>query len=192
MGLGIRTRMNNLGRIWRSWFAGQYLVASIGTGCDLKPGCIFECGKPNPDQNYKGIILDNDITIARGVVLTTDSYLPESGITIGDGTSISRNSLIYGGGGVTIGKNVLIAPMVGIWSGGHEFKGASGPVKNQNITLGPIVIGDGAWIGIGAIILANVTIGEGAVIGAGSVVTRDIPPYAIAVGNPAQVMKMRE
>ena len=53
----------------------------------------------------------------------------------------------------------------------------------------PIVIKDGAHVGIGAIIMPGVTIGEGAVIGAGAVVTKDIPPYCVAVGAPAKVIK---
>ena len=56
----------------------------------------------------------------------------------------------------------------------------------------PIVIKDGAHIGIGSIIMPGVTIGEGAVIGAGSVVTRDIPPHCVAVGAPAKVIKTFE
>jgi len=54
---------------------------------------------------------------------------------------------------------------------------------------GKVIIKDGAHIGIGAIILPNVTIGEGAVIGAGSIVTKDVPPYSLAVGIPAKVIK---
>jgi len=54
---------------------------------------------------------------------------------------------------------------------------------------GKVVIKDGAHIGIGAIIMPGVTIGEGAVIGAGAVVTSDIPPYSVAVGIPAKVIK---
>jgi len=53
----------------------------------------------------------------------------------------------------------------------------------------PLLISKGVWIGTGAIILKGVTIGEGAVIGAGSVVTKDVPPYTIAAGNPARVIK---
>jgi carbonic anhydrase/acetyltransferase-like protein (isoleucine patch superfamily) len=47
------------------------------------------------------------------------------------------------------------------------------------------------WIGARCIVLSGVTIGNGAVLGAGSIVTRDIPPYAIAVGNPARTMRYR-
>jgi acetyltransferase-like isoleucine patch superfamily enzyme len=54
-----------------------------------------------------------------------------------------------------------------------------------------IIVGNDCWIGNGAILLQGVTIGDGAVIGAGSVVTKDVPPYAIAVGNPARVVKYR-
>ncbi len=57
---------------------------------------------------------------------------------------------------------------------------------------GKVVIKDGAHIGIGAIIMPGVTIGEGAVIGAGAVVTKDIPPYALALGVPAKVIKTYE
>jgi phosphonate metabolism protein (transferase hexapeptide repeat family) len=52
-------------------------------------------------------------------------------------------------------------------------------------------LGHDIWIGHGAIILPGVTVGTGAVIGAGSVVTKDIPPYSIAVGVPAKVIKKR-
>lgn len=55
--------------------------------------------------------------------------------------------------------------------------------------VGKVVIKDGAHIGIGAIIMPGVTIGEGAVIGAGAVVTKDIPPYSLAIGIPARVIK---
>ena len=54
-----------------------------------------------------------------------------------------------------------------------------------------VVIEKGAWIGCNVTILKGVTIGTGAVIGAGSLVTKSIPPYAIAVGSPARVVKCR-
>lgn len=56
---------------------------------------------------------------------------------------------------------------------------------------GDMVIGGDVWIGTEAMILPGVTIGAGAIIGARAVVTRDVPPYAIVVGNPAKIVKMR-
>ncbi|WP_308462078.1 CatB-related O-acetyltransferase [Mesorhizobium sp. INR15] len=56
---------------------------------------------------------------------------------------------------------------------------------------GPIRIGNDVWIGRRAIILSGVTIGDGAVIGAGAVVSKDVPPYAVVVGNPAALVRYR-
>ena len=61
----------------------------------------------------------------------------------------------------------------------------------EALSKGKIIVEDDVWIGMNAIILSGVKIGKGAVIGAGSVVSKDIPPYAIAVGNPCKVVKYR-
>lgn len=58
-------------------------------------------------------------------------------------------------------------------------------------TKGEISIGDDVWIGTGAVILSGVKVGQGAIIGAAAVVSRDVPPYAIVVGNPARIVKFR-
>lgn len=56
---------------------------------------------------------------------------------------------------------------------------------------GDVIIGNDVWIGHGALILSGVTIGDGAVIGAGAVVAKDVPPYAVVVGNPARITRLR-
>ncbi|MCI5149018.1 MAG: acyltransferase, partial [Candidatus Electrothrix sp. MAN1_4] len=64
-------------------------------------------------------------------------------------------------------------------------------MEQGTYSRGPIIIGEGSWIGASSTVLDGVRIGKGCVIGAGSVVSRDIPDYAVAVGIPARVMKTR-
>lgn len=63
--------------------------------------------------------------------------------------------------------------------------------KGSASCKGAIIVDDDVWIGESAIIMAGVHIGRGAVIGAGAVVTKDVPPYAVAVGTPAKIVKYR-
>lgn len=74
----------------------------------------------------------------------------------------------------------------------NDFKKYNNKVYNKNwknVSSASIVIGDKVWIGFDVTILKGVTIGEGAIIGAKSVVTRNIPPWSVAAGNPAKVIK---
>lgn len=112
-------------------------------------------------------------------------------ICIGDNVSINRNCSIYGSYynkdiRIIIGNNVALGPEIIIFAASHNYHDLGLPDYGKSV-----YIGDFVWIGGGAIILPGVSIGEGAVIGAGSVVTKDIPPWSIAVGNPAKVIKKR-
>jgi galactoside O-acetyltransferase len=59
----------------------------------------------------------------------------------------------------------------------------------SKVATAPIRICDSAWLGFDVVVLKGVTIGEGAIVGARSVVTKDVPPWTIAAGNPARVVK---
>lgn len=88
---------------------------------------------------------------------------------------------------VYIGKQVLFGPNVSIFTAAHPI---DAQLRRADWEFAKtIVIGDGVWIGGGAIINPGVTIGENSVIGAGSVVTRDIPANVVAVGNPCRVIR---
>ena len=92
---------------------------------------------------------------------------------------------------IVIGSNVQIAPNCSLLSFDHCFRPGELISKQPLQTKGGIVVGDDVWLGSSVIVLDGVKIGRGAVIGAGSVVTHDIPDEAIAVGNPARVIKYR-
>jgi len=113
-------------------------------------------------------------------------------ITIGPETWIQpRCQLNAYVGSIHIGRGVDIAPNCALYSYDHGI--AQGKtIREQPLhSKGDILICDHAWLGVGVTVLSGTRIGEGAVIGAGSVVTKDIPDGAVAVGNPARVVKMR-
>ncbi len=108
-------------------------------------------------------------------------------ITIGDDTFINYDLMALDVAPVTIGRRVMIAPRVSIYTAGHPVHPDS---RNSGYEYGQsVTIEDDVWIGGSVVILPGVTIGRGAVIGGGSVVTKDIPPMVIAVGSPCRVVR---
>jgi len=112
-------------------------------------------------------------------------------VTVGNFCSIARNCTIQEFNHITdrctsyyIFRNLLDAAdrQECIWAG---------PEDKDITSNGPITVGNDVWIGAQVVILSGVTIGDGAVIAANSTVTKDIPPYAIAGGTPAKVLKSR-
>lgn len=94
---------------------------------------------------------------------------------------------------ISIGNNVLIGSNVMIMDHSHG-KNEYGemklhPSKRQLYSKGPVIIGCNCWLGENVVVLPNVSIGDFSVIGANAVVTKDIPPFSVAVGNPAKVVK---
>ena len=109
---------------------------------------------------------------------------------LGDYSGIGENCILNGP--VTIGKNVIMGPECVFFTKNHMFSRTDIPIRLQGYTeTKPIIIEDDVWIGQRVIVLPGVHIGEGSIIGAGSVVTKDIPPFVVAAGNPARIVKHR-
>jgi maltose O-acetyltransferase len=124
-------------------------------------------------------------------------------IEIGDNCIFGRNVNINSGlsFGVYIGNYVAIADGTYLRSENHRFDRLDIPIQHQghdsneiefNNNSYSVVIEDDVWIGARVILLSGAHIGEGSVISAGSVVSNKIPPYSIAVGNPARVVANRK
>lgn len=156
------------------------------------------------------ITMGDNVVVERGVRLWVDtegsyisigenSYLSshcvlntfDGWIEMGSNCTVNSYAILYGHGGLLIGNDVRIAPQVMIMSTNHIYEDPQVPIWKQGIRAKGIKIEDDVWLGAGSIVLDGVTIGKGSVIGAGAVVTKDLPPYSVAVGVPARVIKKR-
>ncbi|MCH5228535.1 MAG: acyltransferase [Muribaculaceae bacterium] len=141
--------------------------------------------------NPKNIYLGNNVRIGRLSRLCSYKVGDNYGkIIIKDNCYIVDFLTILAGSDIIIEENNLIASYVGIFSENHSMDPLSKlKYGHQPLTGAPVTIKRNCWIGEKVLILPGVTIGEYSIIGAGSVVNKNIPPYSIAVGNPAKVIK---
>jgi len=112
----------------------------------------------------------------------------EMRIRIGDRNYFNRNLMIDACGLVEVGSDNLFGPDVYITDSNHTF-GPEVTPKDAAMKVGRVAIGNGCWIGAGAIILSGVTIGDGCVIGAGAVVTRSVETGSVVAGVPARPLR---
>lgn len=113
-------------------------------------------------------------------------------VEIGDNSGIGVDCHVPAN--IRIGKDVMMGPEVLIigWNQNHRFDDVAIPMRLQGREDGlPVVIEDDVWLGARVIVLPGIRIGRGAVIGAGAVVAKDVPPFALCVGNPARIIKFR-
>lgn len=156
--------------------------------------CVFSSGVIVGEDTYA-----RDCTFGKNVHINRRNFLQN--VEFGDYSYTGHNTTIKH---TKIGKFCSISWNVSIGGADHDYSKLSThpfPILSDfgfsNIGGGyssyeePLVIGNDVWIGSGVEIPRGVTIADGAVIGAGSVVTKDIPPYAVAVGNPARVLRKR-
>lgn len=166
------------------WLANRHKRAEVHPSCLISPDA-----KVCPREGR--IAIGEGSMVAAGVLL-------QGNVVMGRNSSIQAycNIVGYGGpdeesGRITIGNGVRIASHTIMIAGNHRFEDGERPIHKQGLRLAPIVIEDDVWIAARVNIVAGVTIGRGSVIAAGAVVTRDIPPYSVAAGVPAVVIKRR-
>ena len=196
---------NKLSEIDRFVRAGEYftidedtlndrLAAGYMNGINDKYAVYYTAKEYSEKQSVEkgtltgiGVAVVNDTSsgYARIIRLYDNSPAAEAGMQVG-GFITAINEIIIGEG-TTTGR------MVTITDNSHGDTTIENMKKNipERILFskGRVCIGKKVWIGDKATILPNVTIGDGAIIGANAVVSKDIPPYCIAAGNPARIIK---
>jgi len=133
------------------------------------------------------IIVSAGVTLSDGVILATYG----GSIEIGPNAYLGPYCVLYGHGGLMIGRNCMIGAHTVVVPANHGFSRTDLPMNAQPLTHEGIAIEDDVWIGAGCQVLDGVRIGHGAIIGAGSVVTGDVDPFSVAVGVPAKVVRSR-
>lgn len=108
-------------------------------------------------------------------------------VRIGEGSRVGVGSVVVGP--VDIGRYVFLGQHVSVQGLIHGYEDVTQDPNLQPLMLRPVKVGDYTHLGTNSTIMAGITIGERCQIGAGSVVTKDIPPYTVAVGNPARAVK---
>ena len=144
---------------------------SIGSNTIIEKGALLRCYNASDNRIGKIFIGDN--------------------VNIGLNCNISSCNRIEIGNGVLTGRNVMINDNShGDTKSRMDLQG--NPINRSVISKGSVIIGDNVWIGENVVILSGVTVGENSIIGANSVVTKDIPPFSIAGGIPAKIIKQYE
>lgn len=174
-------------------FCGQRVVIQHGYQIKAGKNLILEEGVHINALSENGIMLGNNVTIAKYSVLSCTGVIANKGIgiVIGNNSAIGAQSFLGGQGGIKIGDDVIIGPQVKIFSENHNYDKADVLIRKQGESRRGVAIGNNCWIGAGAIILDGVSIATGCVVAAGSVVTKSIPANSIAAGVPARIIKSR-
>lgn len=163
-------------RLWVRLFLNPF-VHSRGKNSIIRRRTRMDIFPFNTFRLGAGSIIEDYTTINNGV----------GDVVIGNNCGIGLNNVIIGP--VKIGNYVMLAQNIVISGLNHGYEDINIPTRLQKVVTRQITIEENVWIGANSVVTAGVSIGKHAVIGAGSVVVKDIPPYCVAAGNPAKLIK---
>jgi acetyltransferase-like isoleucine patch superfamily enzyme len=178
---------------YRSYYWRCRLLNALGfeasqlARAKIHPSCMVDSTTHIDAQN-------GSVTIGEKSTLHPYAMLIANGgnIIAGAGLSVNPYSVLYSGkAGLMIGENVRIAAHAVIIPENHNIDRLDSPIRFQGRSSKGVTIGSDVWIGAGVKILDGAEIGDGCVIGANAVVIGEIPPFSVAVGIPAKVIKSR-
>jgi acetyltransferase-like isoleucine patch superfamily enzyme len=143
--------------------------------------------------NVLQALREGRLQIGRHALLEPNVWITAPGsarVRIGEGTFLNMGVMIAAEHLVEIGDHCMLANGCFVSDSSHRYDDPEKPITWQGFqSKGPTRIGDNCWLGVGVVVTSGVTIGERCVIGANSVVTKDVPPFSIAAGAPAKVIR---
>jgi acetyltransferase-like isoleucine patch superfamily enzyme len=177
-----------LRKLYSFWLRLTYPFASCGPGLSVHYTCrISRSTAPS-------------IRLGASVCVSKDTWLNAINLREGESRLILEDNVLIGArcqlsakNCIHLERNVIIANGALIMDHSHAYEDTTVPIVEQGVTEGGRVrIGEGTWIGHGAVILCDkseVTIGRNCVIGANAVLSRSVPPYSVVLGNPGRVVR---
>lgn len=167
----------------RSHGTGHFTPAQFSK---LGRNVIFEPGSLvfHPEN----IEIGDDVYVGHQAIL---KGYHQNRFVIGDGCWIGQQCFLHSAGGIVLGRNVGVGPGAKILTSEHDLSDVARPILHAPVTFAPVTVGDGADLGAGCILLPGVRVGVGVQVGAGAVVTQDVPDFAVVVGVPARVIRIR-
>lgn len=155
----------------------------IGDNVVIDDACCLDA----KGADNRGIDVGNGVFIGRGTILSCKN----GDIVVDDHANIGFNCEIFSGSRVRLGKHALVAAYTYLVGGDHTFDRTDTPVLHQERVARGIEVDDNVWLGAHVVVADGVTIGRDAIVGAGAVVRDEVPPFAIAAGVPARVIRDR-
>lgn len=159
----------------------QYI--SLGNNVLICDGCTLIA------RSEAGISIEDGAVLMHRVYLDTETA--EGYIKIGKAVYVGTGCTLHGHKGLEIMDDSLLAQNITITPYSHKFDDADEKIINQGGHSRKVTIGRDCYIGMSCSILYSADIGDGSVIGSGSVVVHTVPPYSVAVGVPAKVIRRR-
>lgn len=172
----ITPKRNPKPRLWVKWFVNPF-IHKKGKGATIRRRSRIDVFPWNRFEIGKLTTIEDFCTVNNG----------SGPVLLGDRVRVGIGSVIIGpvsmGSGSGLGQHVFVAGF------NHGYSDGGKNSSQQPLDIKPTVIEEEAHIGANSVVVAGVTIGKRSQVGAGSVVTKDIPPFCVAVGNPAKVVK---
>lgn len=169
------------------WKCRVSLRAEIHFPSNVIIGKNARIGKCQIIATGEGVVIGESVSIGEGVILDALG----GSVSIGDFTSIGPLVVVYGQGGLNLGRYNMLAAHSILVASSHIYSSIETPIKLQGTTAAGIKTGDDVWIGANAVIQDGVLLGRGVIVGSGAVVRANFDDYSVIAGVPAKLISIR-